>query len=320
MRLHYARLPQYLNEFSIKNCFSSVALQSDQYDQFYRLFVGFPIAHAHGKLTLPILMIDCFHYQCPSYDGVAIALTSKTGFGLTVVYAFGIIPTEDTNNISWFLQLCALHGIDFDCALFTDQGPLLLAANAITQNFENVKFNLMLCLQHMIRNIIHRYPAFKQQGLKSVLSSTIDKASSARNMDIFFFHIDTMVAQFVDSSHVSIETVSDMTFYILRIDPCHWTVFANTPSFDKKTYDTLRRKLLSRVRSAYLLSKDFCPDHNSFEKMFDLIKNCNKDGVLAAESAQIKHIHHNNRPCARFYHQRTNIAESLANLFLSNGF
>ena len=232
--IYYARLPQYLKEFSEKNQLSSVALQSDQDDQFYRLFVGFPIAHEHGKLTLPILTIDCFHYQCPSYDGIAIALTSRTGFGLSVVYAFGIIPTEDTNNISWFLQLCVLHGIDFNCALFTDQGPLLSAANAISQRFPQVKFNLMLCLQHLIRNIIHRFPDFKKGELKSALSSSVDNASSARNMDEFFFHIDTMVERFLDSSAACIQTVCDMTFYILRIDPCHWTVFANTPSFDKK--------------------------------------------------------------------------------------
>jgi hypothetical protein len=230
MTVYYARLPQYLEEFSVRNTLSSVALQSDQHDQFYRLFVGFPVAHAHGKITLPILMIDCFHYQCPSYDGIAIALTSKTGFGQSVVYAFGIIPAEDTNNISWFLQLCGLHGINFDCALFTDQGPLLSAANAISQTFPRVKFNLMLCLQHLIRNIIHRFPDFKRAELKSALSSSINNASSASNMDEFFFHIDTMVEQFLGSSGVRTEVVCGMTFYILRIDPSHWTVFANTPS------------------------------------------------------------------------------------------
>ena len=110
----YATLPQYLRQFSLENQETSVALQGDQNNQFYRLFVGFPIAHAQGKLTMPILMIDCFHYQCPSYDGITIALTSRTVYGLLVVYAFGIIPTENANNIFWFSQLCLFHGVDFN--------------------------------------------------------------------------------------------------------------------------------------------------------------------------------------------------------------
>ena len=210
----YARLPQYLRQFSLRNKATSVALQGDQNNQFYRLFVGFPIAHAHGKLTMPVLVIDCFHYQCPSYDGVTIALSSRTGFGRSVIYAFGIIPMEDTNNISWFLQLCFLHGIDFNCALFTDQGPFLSAANAISRNF-GVSFNLMLCVQHLLRNVIHRFPEFRKREMKTTLCSSITNATKARNMDEFFFKIDTMVERFLDLPEVTIETVKDLTFYLL---------------------------------------------------------------------------------------------------------
>ena len=291
----YATLPQYLRQFNLENQETLVALQGDQNNQFYCLFVGFPIACAQGKLTMPILMIDCFHYQCPSYDGITIALTSRTGFGLSVIFAFGIIPTEDTNNISWFLQLCLLHGVDFNCALFTDQGPLLSAANAISQNF-GISFNLMLCLQHLICNIIHRFPDFRKKEMKTALGSSINEALSARNMDKFFFYINTMVEQFLDLPCVSIKTVTEMITYILQIHPSHWTVFANTPSFDQGTYDIKRTKLLSRVHSAFYLSNDFnTQEHDLVDAIMELINICNYNRKTAANMAPMKHIHNNNR-------------------------
>ena len=57
---------------------ASVVLQGDK---FYPLFVGFPVAKHHRRLMLPILLVDCLHYQSPQYNGVAIVFVSKTGFG-----------------------------------------------------------------------------------------------------------------------------------------------------------------------------------------------------------------------------------------------
>ena len=145
-RYLYNDLPQYLSYFASLNPDSSVVLQSDQRNQFYRLFVGFPIARHYGILTIPILNIDSFHYQSKQYDGVAIVLTSKTGFGRNIMLAFAIIPVEDTNNIAWFLQMCHRHGIDFSTSpLFTDQGPLISAVRQLLA-IENFMINIMLCL------------------------------------------------------------------------------------------------------------------------------------------------------------------------------
>ena len=78
---------------------------------------------------------------------------------------------------------------------------------------------------------------------------------------------------------------------------------------------------MSRVHSAYQFSDNFDPiEHKTATAITGLIDECNFHGEAAAESAPMKHIHNNNKRCPRFYHQRTNIAESIANLFLSNGF
>ena len=90
-RRQYEQLPQYLLHFSQLNPDASVALQADQStDQFLRLFVGFPIAAHHGILTMPILVIDAFHFQSKHYDGRAIIFASKCGFGKTISLAFAL--------------------------------------------------------------------------------------------------------------------------------------------------------------------------------------------------------------------------------------
>ena len=83
----YHKLPGYLKKFLAENPSASAALQPNFHSadesmemMFGRLFVGFPIAEHQKILTLPVLQIDCFHYQCYSYNGVAIILCSKTGF------------------------------------------------------------------------------------------------------------------------------------------------------------------------------------------------------------------------------------------------
>ena len=103
------------------------------------------------------MFIDCSHYRCSFYDGVSIFLTSRSGCGQTLLLAFGIIPVENTDHICWFLRLCASHGINFDCALFTDQGPLVSAAGRLTNDTPPLKLSLMYCLQHLIRNVRYKF-------------------------------------------------------------------------------------------------------------------------------------------------------------------
>ena len=123
-------LPHHMEEFANSNPNASVALQSNSLNHFFCLFVAFPIAlpEHESKFATPVLFIDCCHHQCLQCDSIAIALSSKTGCRLIAILSFAIIPAKDADSMCWFLQLCALHGMDMNCALFADQGPLLLAA------------------------------------------------------------------------------------------------------------------------------------------------------------------------------------------------
>ena len=98
--------------------------------------MGFPIAMKLGKLTMDVLVADCFHYKTPSYDGVCMNIVTRTGFGRTVLCAIAVIPTENSNHICWVLQMCLRHGLDLKCAIFTDQGPMLAAAALFNEHFQ----------------------------------------------------------------------------------------------------------------------------------------------------------------------------------------
>ena len=86
--------------------------------------------------------------------------------------AIGIIPVENIDHISWFLQLCALHGIDLNCALFTDRGPLLSAARYLHES-TTLKLSLMFCLEHVKRNICHKFDEIKKEDSKKSVKKMI---------------------------------------------------------------------------------------------------------------------------------------------------
>ena len=329
LRREYHFLPHYMEEFANLNPDASVALQSDSSNHFFRLFVAFPIAlpEHRSKFTIPVLFIDCCHYQCPQYDGIAITLSSKTGCGLIVILSFAIIPTEDTDSICWFLQLCALHGIDMNCALFTDQGPLLSAVRQLRDKIL-VKFCLMLCLQHLIRNIRHKFPTLiKYDGTldKSIIQAHMDEAADSENMVSFFHAIDKMVNGLCQVG-ADVEIVVDMVFYVLRVHPSHWTVFGNAPSFVHFTYKSTAREFLGRLSAVKLFSENIEQLQNTdsefdpnLQVLVTVLKSSYREGRSFAASFDSKKIYHNNNLCCpRYNNKRNNAAESLHSLYLQH--
>ena len=114
VRQAFLELPVFLQLLVERNeQTTSVALQTeDGNDTFLRFFMGFPIALELGKLTMDVLVADCFHYKTPSYEGVCMNIVSRTGFGCTILCAIAIIPIEDSNHICWVLQMCLRHGLE----------------------------------------------------------------------------------------------------------------------------------------------------------------------------------------------------------------
>ena len=107
---------------------ASAVLQTEEGNNTFLCFLmGLPIALELGKLTMDVLVADCFHYKTLSYDGVCMNIVTRTGFGCTILCAITVIPIENVNHIFWVLQICLRYGLDLKCAIFTDQGPTVAA-------------------------------------------------------------------------------------------------------------------------------------------------------------------------------------------------
>ena len=322
----YDFLPKYLTYLAQVNPKVTIALQSNQHNQFHRVFVGFPMSGYHGRLTVPILIADCFHYRSPHYDGVGIIICSKSPFGRTIIHAFGIIPIEDTNSISWFLQMCLKHGLQLSDALFTDQGPLLSAARVMSEKFM-IRFNLMLCLQHIFRNMRAKYPLLfpkiaptlqeqkQQQKHQKSFTVALHNASMADTMDLFFDIIMDLMVDLVSLHPKKVSNVLNVGLYILKYHPTHWTVFANTPYFKRDNYDAKLREVVGDLLSTMLIFEKFdCHVHNDLDRILEFIHQCNVTGAYDAFKWQPKEIYNNERHCPRFNVNKTNMAESMASL------
>ena len=308
---YYHLLPEYLLKFSSHNPGATVALQSDQNDQFYRLFVGFPIAKFHGIVTLPILVVDCFHYQCPQYDGTAIVMATKNGFGHSIFLAHGIIPTEDTNSVAWFLQMCGKHGIDYaKSPLFTDQGPLLSAARILTDRYDYT-FIIMLCLQHLLRNVRHRFPEYMKGPDGTTLETSLRQANQVTSIEDFFDVLTGIVEYCAKVFPHDIDNVVKLGLYIAQYHPSHWTTFANLPDFDDAEYRDMREQVVATWFAAREADKMFNPGtHTTLKSQWSVIKNSNRIGEYLARQTGFKKIVQNVKPAPLFYVSTTNVAES----------
>ena len=206
-----------------------------------------------------------------------------------VMLAFAIMPSKDTDSMCWFLQLCALHGTDMDCALFTDQGPLLSAVRQLSSKI-CVKFSLMLCLQHLIRNVRHKFPDLIKCDAKAKLTiqTNMDNAADAENMVMFFDAINDMITGLIEVG-ADIPTVVDMAFCVLRVHPSHWTVFGNAPTFVHHNCKKMVCEFLGPLKAIHLFSEemDRLKEEGivpNFSVLHSSIEKCNIEGNAIAKS------------------------------------
>ena len=189
LKKDFRELPVFLKLLIQLNKHStSAVLQTEQgNNSFLQFFMGFPISLELGKLTMDVLVANCFHYKTPSYDGVCMNIVTRTGFGRTILGAIAAIPIENSNHICWVLQMCLRHGLDLRCAIFTDQGPMLAAAALFNEHFQ-ILLKLQLCLQHIIRCIRRLHPALfqtKKDNTRSLPASGENKSKATKNTGNF---------------------------------------------------------------------------------------------------------------------------------------
>ena len=323
----YKYLPRFLQTLYQCNVETvSVALQVDSEHRFCRWFHGFPIAKYHGVLTQPPYIVDCFHSKSKMYSGRIFLFASRTGFGRTVIEAIAYIPSESAGHICWLVQMCWRHGMHLEDAIFTDQGPFLSAMNSLNLEFL-VNFYVMLCLQHIFRNIQDGFTvlfAFEEE--KKLFRSMMNAASFCEDQLTFFKLIfDYLHLKITSCPGKNRHLYITLVLYILRLHPGLWTVFANAPKFDHGHYiHYLRNYILPSLFSSLFINLNFrSNEHMEMEHAGKFLLECRASAQKNTDDFLHKFhnfIHRKQGPCPRFHLARTNTAESQGASFLFCGF
>jgi hypothetical protein len=101
----YTRLPQFLRDFKKNNPTSTVVLQLDGEDCFYRLFISLPMAkELFNACCLPLLFHDGVFVKIPLCDGTILLVVAKDGNGSTVPLALAFVPSEVIEHIAWVMR------------------------------------------------------------------------------------------------------------------------------------------------------------------------------------------------------------------------
>jgi len=181
----YNNLAAFLNHLSILNDQMTVALQLDNFNRFYRLFIGFPQSYMfHGVISYSFIQTDGFHFKGTFYDGVCIIYCTKNGFGKNVILAFAIVPRENIEHQSWAIQmLWRCHpSLTLPQILFTDRGPLLNAVKLINDSL-GITVPVNYCDRHFIRNIVSNFNIKKKH--RKVISNGVRMCAASQNLDQF---------------------------------------------------------------------------------------------------------------------------------------
>jgi len=313
----YAELPAKLTNLIDNNPKLTVALQADSEGRFHRLFLGYPVAQHFGDITVPIYIADAFHYKTSSYDGICFNLCTKSSFGDTIILALAIVPSENTTELSWIMQMLIRHGLDFSYPLFTDQGPML-ATSAVLLHKLNIPMNIHLCVIHFVRSIKSMFPSIVED--RNIIKACIQEASRACTMVDYFSAVSKMVIQVIEAMGVTVVVAAiDAGIFALRTDPLLWTVFANTPFFVKGEYDlgckVLAKELywckfvFTNMGSVSGVSHD---DQDNI--LFRLIEGGNEFARSQSEGfdTPVKNITTSPGPSAKFCNHTTNPSEGVA--------
>ena len=256
----YNLLPLWLSKFLHVNKSKdvSVALQCDVSNRFLRLFVGLPIARHIGTLTAPIIVGDAHHYKTVSFDGRLYAITSKDGYGKTVLLSLTIIPEENVRHIGWTVEMNLRHGINFNKIPFmTDEGHLLATALAFQHEGNNqqhkhrrlVHLNINICNVHFVRTC-NTIKSLKRHS--DTTHHMIHQMSRSSDQNEFFTIFRTVIVKLSetisDTSHnLPFSDIAKLGLKVLAVHPEHWTLFANLPQFDDKEYKSERCNVIDTL-------------------------------------------------------------------------
>ena len=224
----YSVLPSYLRKYTRDNPTAFAVLQNDSDDSFFRCAVGIPnMALIFRHLCLPYIQIDGAHVKTELYDGVVLVVVAKLGDGSCILLSIAYVPSETKVHLVWYLLALYYSGIPIETIpIFSDRGNLIAATKALHKHFK-ITLSIKFCLEHIFRNIVHKFNLEKEQGLQRVIRARLHVLQSAETFEDFRYECEkTCELQDTKDPALGAKTID----YLLRIHPIHWTVFGNRPS------------------------------------------------------------------------------------------
>ena len=151
-------LVKYLDVYQDSNITSTVMVQVDRHNQFYRVFVSISsCTRVFKSLFVPLYFIDDTFHKATDHDGVLIQLCSNHGFGGFLPLCGAWVPTESAAHFAFFILTMKNIGFEFENVPFmSDRGHLLAAARMLLI-VSGISISIKFCIEHIIRNTVANF-------------------------------------------------------------------------------------------------------------------------------------------------------------------
>ncbi|OWZ19030.1 hypothetical protein PHMEG_0006776 [Phytophthora megakarya] len=96
--------------------------------------------------------LDGTHSKIAKYRRVVLTFVGRDGKGNNLTVAFGIVHSENEDNIQWFFRDCCAADLTFDAIpLFCDCDHIIGASEKLA--LDGIRLNIKFCTIHIIRNV-----------------------------------------------------------------------------------------------------------------------------------------------------------------------
>jgi hypothetical protein len=164
----YSELATLLNLLCQQNTGTRACYQLDSEDRFYYLFVMLKSSVDLLPALLPVIEIDGNFMKGPHYNGVCLLAIAKTGKHANVLIAIAWVPSETTNNFTWFFLNLKAGGVPLqNIATSSDRGKKLNSQKLLS-DFSHDWLHLKNCTYHLAKYVCGKFGNNKY-ALKSLV-------------------------------------------------------------------------------------------------------------------------------------------------------
>ena len=127
----------------------------------------------------------------------------------------------------------------------------------------------MFCLQHLKRNVWHKFPALKEPPMNQQVKTLLEKAARAQTSSKFLDSFCDFLSVVI--SNEGSTTAMNVAQHLLSIDPSHWTIMANNKRmFCSEIHSKCVNQLFRHLTAAVKLEQHLMPENNDNGLILDI--------------------------------------------------